>query len=105
MNSDTLTKYLWPVIIVVSITIFTLYLSNLSTNVFDYSICEDGTISYSEGKGACSWHGGIEKKVYHAIPKDIKFADIVVATIMAGICGPLMGTAIMILIGLIIKKR
>jgi len=41
---------------------FTIMLvSLLSTNGFAGSICKDGTYSYSEGKGTCSWHGGVRK--------------------------------------------
>jgi hypothetical protein len=31
---------------------------------FNGSICNDGTISHSQGRGTCSWHGGVNYKFY-----------------------------------------
>ena len=31
---------------------------------FDGSICNDGSTSHSQGRGTCSWHGGVNYKFY-----------------------------------------
>ena len=31
---------------------------------FNGSICNDGTTSHSQGRGTCSWHGGVDYKFY-----------------------------------------
>lgn len=36
-------------------------------NIYQYTICEDGFISYSNGQGSCSWHGGIAEIIYRKV--------------------------------------
>lgn len=34
------------------------------------AICRDGTYSYSEGRGTCSWHGGVDHWIYNEVQPD-----------------------------------
>ncbi len=40
--------------------------------LFDGSICRDGSISRSQGRGTCSWHKGVRKKFFKGEPKYTK---------------------------------
>lgn len=39
---------------------------------FDGSICRDGTISHSQGRGTCSWHNGVSRKFFKGQHKKSK---------------------------------
>jgi len=38
---------------------YMILLTILTKASFALAVCRDGTISYSSGRGTCSWHGGI----------------------------------------------
>ena len=96
---------MWPTIIFVTIFFFVLQIIFHTDRAFDYCICQDGTTSYSEGSGTCSWHGGIQKKIYREIETTYTFQDISVMILITAICGPLLGSGLFILIGMLIKKE
>lgn len=98
-------KLLWPTIIVVTISFFLLQIFLHTDRVFDHCICEDGTTSFSEGSGTCSWHGGIQEKIYREIETTFTFQDISVMVLITAIGGPLLGMGLFILIGMLIKKE
>lgn len=45
---------------------YKLYLKNIEKNVIG-SVCNDGWISSSSGRGSCSWHGGVASKRFEYI--------------------------------------
>jgi hypothetical protein len=48
----------------------------ITTSADAGSICNDGTYSYSEGRGTCSWHGGVAVSgVYHNYSSPIMWVD------------------------------
>lgn len=48
----------------------------LTTSAVAGSICNDGTYSYSEGRGTCSWHGGVAVSgVYQNYSPPIRWVD------------------------------
>lgn len=91
-------KYIWLIVAIPTISIFIFMIVNPTKEVFDHCICNDGSISYSNGSGTCSWHGGIDEKIYREIEKDLDFSDIFVALVNSLIGGPIIGVVIFFLI-------
>ena len=48
----------------INVDVLTNYLHEDSKYEFDGSICRDGTTSHSQGRGTCSWHGGVRYEFY-----------------------------------------
>lgn len=105
MKTDSYMRGMWPTIIAVTIAIFVFQIIFHKDRVFDHCICEDGSISYSDGSGICSWHGGIQEKIYREIETTYSFQDIGVMFIITAIAGPLVGMGLFILVGMFIKKE
>ena len=56
---------------------FILFIVNHNTRVYTYTICNDNTISYSTGSGACSYHGGVKDEIWQSIPADPETKDVI----------------------------
>lgn len=69
------------ILTVLAVIVFIIQLAVHSTKEFDYCICNDGTISYSHGSGACSQHGGVSKEIYVKTENDLDFGDVFIALI------------------------
>lgn len=66
---------------VLAVIIFIIQLVFHSDKKFDHCICNDGTISYSHGSGACSHHGGVSEEIYVKTENDLDFGDVFIALI------------------------
>ncbi len=104
MKTEKYVKLMWPTIIVVTVAIFLIQIYLHTDTVFDYCICQDGTISYSEGRGTCSWHGGTKEIVYREIETIYTIQDVSVIVLLTAVVGPLLGMGLFILIVMFIKK-
>jgi len=98
-------KLLWPTIIIVTILLFVWQYTTHTDRVFDHCVCEDGAISYSDGRGACSWHGGIEERVYREIETTYTAQDIGQMILITMLFGPLLGFVILIPIGMLLNRN
>jgi len=58
---------------------------------FSHRVCYDGTLSYSNNRGACSGHGGVRKTNYKKVKNELKFLDFFVACLWGFFLTPLIG--------------
>jgi hypothetical protein len=93
-------RFAYAIIMLCIITLFLSFILTAKEFQYSYAVCKDGTISYSEGSGVCSWHGGIEKKVYNELKKEMSFKEIGGSLLMSIILGIPLGIIVIIGIGL-----
>lgn len=92
-------RFFKGMIIVSIISLFFVFVYTAKEFEYSHAICKDGTISYSMGSGTCSWHGGIEKKVFNELEKEMSFKEIVVTLFMSVFLGIPLGILVYLGIG------